>query len=652
MKTKFFLFALLAVFITMSCSDNDENLYAGFPVQRDTTFVCISRTVGVKNADTPVPLYMIETGGNMVSEIYVPEMSDSMLLLNFMGQNSNDDMTVIVTRQNIIMMNCRPHVYGLPSSVLVASADDGFSSLNYGYMNWNTGEFNPTQRVSLGVSTRTRASKKDDMESVRKLLYDHLTELSSNISELGDFLPKIPSAINPIWVCRVWTHLAIPVAKRMLYEPDVKMYEKEFIDYIADVVEDQIISFFFEDEEDQQRAGWIKKYGSRALIWAKDNVDGYYQREKEADYSPYQSSGLQAFNQIGVNTTRVNRYIFTGSLVEASKCIPSVDARDITENSMTLSGSFYFASEAATSNFVCYGVGYTVNGPGMSRTFNGSLQGEMGIAPYTITGLQPASTYYVTSYYKTMSDTYYSDVLKVTTRGILFEVSNNKVSFPRDGGSAVVNYTIGEQTTCKVQSSPKWVSTNLDTENNRLLITVSSSKNGHEPGEIVLVATNKFGETATRTITVSQSNSDWDGTTWDLVLNYDYKRVTTNNSGTTTNTEKRTANVRLAIHSMENQDFTLSGDVDISNCEKGIAVDNKGNLTLVYGYGDSGSYSNGTLGGASGSARAGTIQLTRKGSSVTGTYKYIGNSAIVIGNSYNYYETTESGTVKGTLVAE
>lgn len=653
MKFRTFLLSLLSIILTASCSDGNED-FADFPIQRDTTFVGIRRTVDVKKSETAVPLYIIETEGTMISEIYVPEVSDSMLVLCFMPENSNDDMTVLVTQQNIIMFEGSPnYYYGFPSEVTIANAEDNFSSLSSGRMNWSTGEFTMSSSIPLTITKQSRAPKKDDFSSIRDLLYNHLDTFSDNVDDLGASISINNKGEKVAKICEFWTKIVTPQARRMLYDYDYDVNAQETSKELSGKAQEIIISYHYpEDNLAQQIGAFALRYGNRGYIWAKNKISGYFEKEEESDYSSYESSGLQILNQIGVNTTRVNQYIFTGSLVEASKCMPYVQATDITENSITLRGSFSFASEAATSNFTCAGVGFTCGAKGQAPSaYPSSLEGEKGIASYTIYGLQPATTYNVRAYYKTFSGDYYSDVVQVTTRGILFELSNTKISFPQSGGSIVVNLTVGENTTYKVESAPKWVTTQLDTKNHRLLVKASESQKGHEAEEIILTATNDYGESTKRSITVSQSDSNWDGTTWDITINLEQKTVHTYNGSEDTKTATYIDHCRLKINSVANNSFSLSGDLTISEEKATINVDKKGNLIISFS-GNEESYVDGFIPGGSAEDYKGSFTLSRKGSSIQGTYNYFKKWVIWIGQSDNHYETTAKGTVSGTIAAE
>lgn len=645
---KILLFFSLIIFtlVYMSCSQDSGITDSDAMSVRDTVGVGVMRIKGVKSEKNPLPLYIVESKGTMLSEIYVPGVSDSMLIITCMGKSYADDATVLVTPKNIIFMSGSPVAsYGFPSQVLVASSSDDFSSLTEGTLNWYKGTFSPSQTISVGISSATRA-RKDDMDDVRALMYDMLEKLSSAISDMGTAMGALKYGGPASAVCSVITGLAIPTAKLQLYDDDPQKQNEIKMDYAIGIYESYAISEFFEQDFDKMLATFAYKYSYRGGIWAGNKAIEYYEQIKNADYSSYTSTGSRMMSRAGANTQNVDNGVKVSTLKEASEIELQVSVSDVEENSMVLTGSVNYNYAYGQLNNTCWGTGYYYSEQGgVTGTVDSKLEGG-GIASKKITGMKPATKYLVQAFYKGTSQKYTSLAKEVITKGFLFEMDKNAVTFGQLGGKEIIHLTLGAETTFKVTSCPKWVNATCDVKGKRIIVEAEEVSTKSRTGEIVVEVTNFYGDKQTYIIAVSQTTSIWNGTSWDCTVNHT-TNISVSAAGVNQNINAGNGqfNFTIDIVSVEEGKYTLGGDLSAQEgLTSSLKVDENDHLLLDFTM----NMTVNVQGTSSKCKMSGSIVLGRDNNLyVSGTYKATGSS-----NSYSYgiastATISQNGTVSG-----
>lgn len=517
--------------------------------------------LGCDTVQSPVARQIINFLDFSLIEIYDPDNQD-VLTYHYMDSFTGESLLLMASEDNIIITEYDPITGRKGDEALVSSAAAGFDRLVLSKVDWKTGSFETIASIDLPESSKA-VTKADDFENeVRELLVKHLDEFSSKVSDLGSSISFLgPISEGAGMVCDLYTNLAIPKIKSFLYYDDPKKQEE-----IANETLKSLLTGFITD-----RIKIKGLTGSQYLFIGKKSykVSGYLTETILKHIPDFGSDEHNTEYYLSYASSSVSSSMKALTSTQYSQKKPftlTVAVSNISETSAKLSGTYKLNS---SSGGHYASMGFSYSGGGTSETIVTSDQ----LKSVSINGLEEATTYYAMSYIQTIFETYYSTPVAFTTKGIRFETSESSISFDKKGGTAQVGITIGDESVWEVSSSPDWCSTSAN--GNTLTITAKKSTKERK-GQIVLSCTNMYGESQTRTISVSQNSVSWNGTSWLFSGNLEYS---SSFAGENLSGNAPLEYMLVEIYDCENGDVSIDYG-DSENYHNEVSVDKDGNLIL------------------------------------------------------------------------
>lgn len=244
MKKLYFLFATFMMALAFAaCSGDDGDNTGGQksdePVEPKEVEMKISVLVGTDDMDYSVPRLLAEWEDNMFAQVVDPK-HPNYTVFQYMNNDKANDVVAVVTEHNIFFMQYNPATdKDFPEKALVASDDDGFSTLSSCKVDWKSNEINYGMTVPLRKNTKM--ATRGEYDALKKPFFDMFDEISDGIDGMDAVLGKMgPVGTAAKTLCAAWTKVAIPLMKYNLYADD-EIGRQEYIqEYFQSAVESAV----------------------------------------------------------------------------------------------------------------------------------------------------------------------------------------------------------------------------------------------------------------------------------------------------------------------------------------------------------------------------------------------------------------------------
>lgn len=590
---KSFLFVLMASVMWVACGSSDGDEQPVTPVKDDAIEMQISTFVGSDELDQPVPRLVAEWDGQMLAQVTNPE-DDGVLMLQYVNHDEACDGVVLVSEHNVIFMHYNPASgANFPSKALVAGDYDGFSSISSCTIDWSSGDIQFDETYPIGQSTKKRLATRSGNDDIKKHFFTLLDDISMGVDGMDAVLDKMePAGVSAKTLCAAWTKVAIPLMKYNLYADD-EIGRKQYVeDYFQSAIESGILGgvqkFLCKitavESADVNIAKWMAKATYRIAM-----SDAELNRKKDE----LVQKGTQAALRFSQNVNKGAAVINTAHENENTAVQVTVQVTDVGENSITLAGAVKF-DDSSYASYVAAGYSYYVGDT--ERRLKTSVGNDFSIAPGTITNLEPATKYAVAAFYEslTSSKTFYSRYVDVVTKGTVFELSSSSIESAAEGGTANIQVRLGYETSWRVKSKPSWCT--CTQQANMLVVEVNENTGEMRTGEIVLEATNYYGEKTTVAIQVEQAAAaneedddwgTWEGTAWSFNGTVNMVDSEDGSGSATLNLTFDFSNMKsVAIRFTDGEEeVAMTGQANVSSDGKTVVVKSAGTESgTEYGY--------------------------------------------------------------------
>lgn len=286
---KFYLFfaTVLMALAFAACSGDDGDNTGGQksdePVEPKEVEMKISVLVGTDDMDYSVPRLLAEWEDNMFAQVVDPN-HPNYTVFQYMNNDKGNDVVAVVTEHNIFFMRYNPATdKDFPEAALIASDDDGFSTLSSCKVDWENNKIDYGMTVPL--RKKTKMSTRGENDALKKPFFDMLDEISDGIDGMDAVLGKMgPVGTAAKTLCAAWTKVAIPLMKYNLYADD-EIGRREYVqDYFQSAVESAVVEKFQKyicgikkvDDDDVTIGTWMAK-----ATWRIATDGEEYEKKKE-----------------------------------------------------------------------------------------------------------------------------------------------------------------------------------------------------------------------------------------------------------------------------------------------------------------------------------------------------------------------------------
>lgn len=243
----------------------------------------ISVLVGTDDMDYSVPRLLAEWEDNMFAQVVDPN-HPNYTVFQYMNNDKGNDVVAVVTEHNIFFMRYNPATdKDFPEAALIASDDDGFSTLSSCKVDWENNKIDYGMTVPL--RKKTKMSTRGENDALKKPFFDMLDEISDGIDGMDAVLGKMgPVGTAAKTLCAAWTKVAIPLMKYNLYADD-EIGRREYVqDYFQSAVESAVVEKFQKyicgikkvDDDDVTIGTWMAK-----ATWRIATDSEEYEKKKE-----------------------------------------------------------------------------------------------------------------------------------------------------------------------------------------------------------------------------------------------------------------------------------------------------------------------------------------------------------------------------------
>ncbi len=288
MKTfKFYFATFMMALAFAACSGDDGDNTGGQksdePVEPKEVEMKISVLVGTDDMDYSVPRLLAEWEDNMFAQVVDPN-HPNYTVFQYMNNDKGNDVVAVVTEHNIFFMRYNPATdKDFPEAALIASDDDGFSTLSSCKVDWENNKIDYGMTVPL--RKKTKMSTRGENDALKKPFFDMLDEISDGIDGMDAVLGKMgPVGTAAKTLCAAWTKVAIPLMKYNLYADD-EIGRREYVqDYFQSAVESAVVEKFQKyicgikkvDDDDVTIGTWMAK-----ATWRIATDSEEYEKKKE-----------------------------------------------------------------------------------------------------------------------------------------------------------------------------------------------------------------------------------------------------------------------------------------------------------------------------------------------------------------------------------
>lgn len=444
----------------------------------------------------------------------VDPAASNVVTMCFWSASESNPVLVSVVGEQVLFMNYNPcHDENLPAKVLAAYRAEDAIILKECTLDSQSQVITPTgeeYRVPV-LNSDVRSYSDDDYdEEIRGIFYNFLNDLDAGIGKIGDAVDNLPSSKAAKAVCRVWSKFAIPIAKMQLYSDDPEMLAQIQEEYLSGEIQgwvdsqiDNIVSFFVPEEYEEYVP--IAEKGWMAFLYGAENYNPAYSDEEVARYmSPEE---LSVFNRRSTYASMQASSMRSEVGIPYDKYQVSAYVREVGEDSARVSGGF---------DCVDGQQGYISE---MGFYYWSKFEPERVVtvpdlyAGVELNNLLPGTQYYVVAYLRSMGEEYQSSPVTFLT-DFSFEVSPSELSFTAAGGvKGVAVQVVDPDAEWKIVRSPDWC--RIERGEATFFVTVEAATESRS-GEIVVACTTSAGVIYERSVSVSQTASQWNYTTWSL----------------------------------------------------------------------------------------------------------------------------------------
>ncbi|MBQ3925367.1 MAG: hypothetical protein II706_00110 [Bacteroidaceae bacterium] len=241
MKKLYFLFATFMMALAFAaCSGDDGDSNGGGqnnkpdePIESKEVKMKISVLLDADKQDQAVPRLVTEWEDNMFAQVVDPNHPE-VTMFQYINSDKGYDVVAVVTGHNIFFMNYNPTSdKDFPKEALIASDDDGFSTLSSCTVDWKNNKISKYEKTvpfsSKSAKAKTRMTTRGENDALKKPFFDMFDEMSSNISKIKDKM-EVFGALgkSATLLCDIWTEGLIPVMKYQLYDDD-KIAQQQYV---------------------------------------------------------------------------------------------------------------------------------------------------------------------------------------------------------------------------------------------------------------------------------------------------------------------------------------------------------------------------------------------------------------------------------------
>lgn len=317
MKKLYFMFATFMMALAFAaCSGDDGDNTGGQksddnpPEKKEQVKMKISVLLDADKQDQAVPRLVAEWEDNMFAQVVDPNHPE-VTMFQYINSDKGYDVVAVVTEHNIFFMNYNPTSgKDFPEEALVASDDDGFSTLSSCKVDWENNKIDKYGKTvpfsSKSAKAKTRMATRGENDLIKKPFFDMFDEMSTNISKIKDKM-EVFGALgkSATLLCDIWTEGLIPVMKYQLYDDD-KIAQQQYVqDYFTGKATDWVkgkIEGKVDDAMDKAtdylcEITGVERKDVNLCVWMYDNL---YRPEDTAAEKPageterLVSSGMQA----------------------------------------------------------------------------------------------------------------------------------------------------------------------------------------------------------------------------------------------------------------------------------------------------------------------------------------------------------------------
>ena len=293
MMRKFYLFfaTFMMALAFAACSGDDGDSKGGGQNKPDEIVpskqveIKISVLTGTDNLDHPVPRLVAEWGDNMFAQVVDPNHPE-VTMFQYINSDKGYDVVAVVTEHNIFFMNYNPTSgKDFPEEALVASDDDGFSTLSSCKVDWKNNKIDKYGKTvpfsSKSAKAKTRMATRGENDLIKKPFFDMFDEMSSNISKIKEKM-EVFGALgkSATLLCDIWTEGLIPVMKYQLYDDD-KIAQQQYVqdyftgktmDYIKDKINGKVDDGMDKATDYLCKITGVDREHVNMGVWAYDNL--------------------------------------------------------------------------------------------------------------------------------------------------------------------------------------------------------------------------------------------------------------------------------------------------------------------------------------------------------------------------------------------
>lgn len=293
MMRKFYLFfaTFMMALAFAACSGDDgdntggQNNKSDDPEKPTQVEMKISVLLDADKQDQAVPRLVAEWEDNMFAQVVDPNHPE-VTMFQYINSDKGYDVVAVVTEHNIFFMNYNPTSgKDFPEEALVASDDDGFSTLSSCKVDWKNNKIDKYGKTvpfsSKSAKAKTRMATRGENDLIKKPFFDMFDEMSSNISKIKEKM-EVFGALgkSATLLCDIWTEGLIPVMKYQLYDDD-KIAQQQYVqdyftgktmDYIKDKINGKVDDGMDKATDYLCKITGVDREHVNMGVWAYDNL--------------------------------------------------------------------------------------------------------------------------------------------------------------------------------------------------------------------------------------------------------------------------------------------------------------------------------------------------------------------------------------------
>lgn len=552
---QWFIFLSCVILICGCSSENDLDLDSSSNDDIKITNIRIEILTEPQDKTEPFPRMVATVDDwNIIEYTNYGMDYEEMMTLHFLNPEKKISMLVTCYGNTAMFIGYNPFTNIRSDTVVIAADKQGYTCLATCLMDWGKNTFTILSEMLFEESSAQKRSivrRTDDSEEFRDQTAKLLDKLCKDISKVSKIPSKFKSSVG--YIASIWTKAALPMAKYSLYSENPVVQQKIQEEYVKDQSEEYIVDIMPSNMSKLYEA--VKKVYSMSLTLF-DRPSDEEITDDHVNWITYRTSSLASTTGDLQST-----YATMKSKYKVMASIKSLD-----ETSVTIDAS-YRCIDGQPSFISEFGI--ELIGPNNQKQTKKIPNFENDIV---FKDLTPGATYYASAYLLSLG-TRYEYSFSFTTK-ITFSLYPTVLSFPQEGASKSVTLMIPEEgiKSWKIKSKPQW----CDIEKGRTSFFVDVAEtNESRTGEIVVQATLHDNSFAEASVKVEQKVAAWDGTSWSF-------NGSVNVSGDVQYagyiSMAQISNFGIAIESVENNKFSLTGDLAGYNDNSRIYCDDQNNL--------------------------------------------------------------------------